>query len=141
MGLPKKSESDNMSKEYENEEKAQQAVRNQKAQLEKNEKSKVFWSRCKSHQIANWVKEVRGKDNGFVIRSEQPLRFYEHIIATDDQKTIDFITNSRGFKSGDVVLCKDMSEAKKFTYQQTQKKQVRHEIGEEIESTLVEMRG
>ena len=138
MSLPK--QEPEMSKEYRGEEKAQQAVNNLKAQQENKEKAKVFWARCKEHQIANWVTEIRGRDNGVIIRPEQPLRFYKHIIATDDPKTIEFIKNSKGFLSGDVVLCKDMSEAQKFTRQQNQKKQVKHETGEEIESTLIEIK-
>lgn len=144
MGLPKKDESEKipgMTKEYQGEEKTQQAVDNMKAQQELNKGVVIFWGRCSAHQIGNWIPEIKGRESGTIIKREQPLRFDNHIKATDNEKMIKFIRDSQGFVAGDVIECKNMEEAQSLTLKQNIRKQRKHQIGQDIESTQVEMVG
>lgn len=141
MSLPRKDKSDNeMTKEFIEEEKTQQTVDNIEKQKSMDENIVVFWSRAKEHRVGNWIPEIKGRESGTIIQREQPLRFYAHILSTDDEKKINFVRESHGFINGDVVECKNMQEARALTLQQNQRKQVKHEVGQDVESTLVEIK-
>ena len=97
------------SKEYQEQEEKnrQEGVVQQNA--EEAKKTIIFIHQAKRGQIANFIKEEHS--GGRIIRSEEPLNFYGHLLTTSDPDIIDFVRKSPSYKAGIINECADVEEA------------------------------
>ena len=94
----------------------------------------IFWARAASYQIANFKPEVY--EGGKMAQREEPIRFHEHILTTNDKKVINFVRKSGKFGIA-VHECETMADALKLSAQQRQRKGLRDVKTEDVSSSEI----
>ena len=106
-----------MSDGFNEQEEKNRAEEIEKANEEIEQATVIFWSRCRFHRIANFKEEIRD-GSGHITRPEQSIKFYEHILSTEDADQIKYVRDSESFASKDVLEVESMDEARQLTTQQ-----------------------
>ena len=126
-----------MSKNFQDQEVQNKSDEIKKGNEEIAKKTVIFWSRCRFHRIANFGEEVRD-GSGRIVKPEQSIKFYEHILSTEDADQIKYVRDSESFASKDVREIENMDEARKLTTQQgAVKSSVKEFKGESTESVEI----
>lgn len=110
------------SEAYRDQEKKNQQAVLREAGVEQSE-PRVYWAPASKYQLANFVLELKG-ERGNIIRPEGSLEFSRNVLVTDDSEKITFVENSKAFKKGVIIRCKDLAEAQMLTSRQKAMKTV-----------------
>lgn len=97
------------------------------------EKTVIFIHQAKRGQIGNFIKEDRS--GGTIIRSEEPLNFYGHLLTTSDPAIIEFVRKSSSYKAGIINECKNVEDAQRRVRAMDSTRGGNHEI-----QTVVDIR-
>lgn len=95
----------------------------------------IFWARAANYQIANFKPEVY--EGGKMAQREEPIRFHEHILTTNDPKVVKFVRKSRQFGIA-VHECETMADALNRSAQQRQRRGLRDVKTEDVSSTEIQ---
>ena len=126
-----------MSKNFQDQEDQNKADETKKGNEKIAQETVIFWSRCRFHRIANFKEEVRD-GSGRIVRPEQSIKFYEHILSTEDPEVIKYVWDSASREAGDVQKVESMEAARILTQQQAVvKSSVKEFKGESSESVEI----